>query len=740
MKNDFDFIKDALDNSGVNAPAHMDESFVLDKIAETQPKIVPEPTLTLVKPKRHYQKIAMIAASFVLIAAIGGGITAGILGKRAVPPVSKSTGLVQFENYDQVRTALKQISDRNERYYTQTAADEAMVSADSAAPAANGSASGSSGSASGSKGTGYGGADTGGTSSHSETYKQVDGVDEPDIIKTDGRYIYVAANSYSETDYTEIPCVSIFEAVPGTTDPILRLVPGETGAATPDEAKQDDSGDGFEDLDSYSYSSSLVNDLYIKDDRLVVICHDYSENSYHGMYSYKSFTRAYVYDVADIDHVQLLDTFTQSGGVTSSRMIGDTLYLITNEYSATNIPICGRGATPDEIAADCIYSIEEPSQDTFLIVGAYDTLDHTAVTESKAILGVADDIYCSESNLYIAATEWNYGPAVIYYGAAVDDAEVIDAETADGAVKTLGASDTADDSDTIKTKIFKVSLTDGIAFTAYGEVNGYTNNQYSFDEYDGNLRVATTSQTADYQDINNLYILDGELNIIGSVTGFAPTESIKAVRYIGDTAYVITYEQTDPLFIIDLSEPTAPAILGEVKISGFSTMLVPIDDSTLLGIGVNTGEYDYTSMEVQDGVKLALFDISDKSSPKVLDSRSYVNFSSAVTYNPRALVYNAERNDYLIPLNYYYYDYDEDFAYSEDYKWDEEDWDKWYRSHIEQFGGALNFTVRDGKLVETDLIRTDCDSIDRCVYVGGTVYMTYYGENGEVRLVTASYR
>jgi uncharacterized secreted protein with C-terminal beta-propeller domain len=732
MKNDFDFIKEKIDNSGVNAPESMDEGYVLDRIAEIQPNPLPEPSLTLVKPKRNWKKIAAAAACFVIVAAIGGGITAGILGRKAVPPVSKSTGLVQFENYDQVRTALKEIDSRNRKYTdTKTIDYEAVaLSADGAAPAANGSASGSSGSASGSKTASYGGSDAG-TSSHSETYKQVEGVDEPDIIKTDGRFIYVTEHSYSG-DYSMHACVAVFPAVPGTTDPIIRITPGGTDAATPDEADPDQD-DGFEDLDSYTYSSSSVNDLFIKDSRLVIICSDYSEHSYHGMYSFESLTRAYVYDVADIGDVKLLDTFTQSGSYTSSRMIGDALYLITNDYSVSDIPICGRGAAPDSIAADCIYSIEEPSEETFLIVGAYDTLDHTAAAVSKAILGVADDIYCSESNLYIAATEWNYGP-ILY-----NDYAVVDAEESDDAVITYGEAATSEnDEESVKTKIFKVSLSDGIAFTACGEVIGYTNNQYSFDEYNGNLRVATTSQNSSYEDVNNLYVLDGELNIIGSVTGFAPTESIKAVRYIGETAYVITYEQTDPLFIINLSEPTAPAVLGEVKISGFSTMLVPIDENTLLGIGVNTGEYDYTTMEVQDGVKLALFDVSDKSNPKVLDSRSYVNYNSAVTYNPRALVYNAERNDYLIPLSYYYYDDSDEYVWSEGD--DDDAWEMWYQSRVEQYGGALNFTVKDGRLVETDLIRTESDTVDRAVYVGGTIYMTSYDENGEAQMVTADYR
>ena len=111
--------------------------------------------------------------------------------------------------------------------------------------------------------------------------------------------------------------------------------------------------------------------------------------------------------------------------------------------------------------------------------------------------------------------------------------------------------------------------------------------------------------------MNNLYVLDGELNPVGEVTGFAPDESIKAVRYMENTAYVITYEQTDPLFVIDLTDPTTPVITGEVKISGFSSMLVPIDENTVLGIGYHT-EDEGREMEIQEGLKIVTFDVSDK--------------------------------------------------------------------------------------------------------------------------------
>ena len=709
MMNDHDYIKERIENSGVNAPEHMDESYVLSAIADSKPKVIPF-------TKRRGARIAAIAASFVLVAGIAAGVAINLHNRSAgiidLPDASPDTGLVRFTDRAQVLSALKKINEHNERYRTVSSAavfDEAEY-AGVMAEDANGSTAQSSGAKSASGGS---------AESHSETYEQVDGVREPDIIKTDGRYIYAVEYSYSESDYTDTSCVCIFPAVPGTTSPVCRIVPGEGGEsaeATPDE--------GYE----YYYRNTYISDLFILDGRLIIICGDSTDWEQDGQYYYERYTRAYVYDVSDVDNISMLDIFTQSGNYTSSRMIGDTLYLITNEYSAEDIPVCGRGATPSELEASCIYSVEQPAQSTFLIVSAYDTLDHTADTDSKAVLGVADDIYCSEDNLYITAGEyggvWLYGAAEIDY--AVDDSEP-------------AASSAYAPSNEQKTKIFKVSLTDGIAFTAYCEVEGYVNSQYSLDEFSGGLRVATTSMNDEYEDVNNLFILNDELDQIGYVTGFAESESIKAVRYVGDTAYVITYEQTDPLFVIDLSDPTAPEILGEVKISGFSTMLVPIDENTVLGIGYNTGEADYTDMEVTDGLKLALFDVSDKSDPKVLDSRSYVNYSSPVMYNPRSLVYNPDRGDFVIPMNYYYYDspHDDDTDYSD--SWTDEDWAYYWEKNTVQYGAVLNFGVENGKIVETGLYRSAQDIIDRCVYVGDTVYMTYAVDNGQLFLDSVSY-
>lgn len=693
MMNDFDFIKDQIDKSGVSAPEHMDESYVLSQLGDTQPD--EHPKVVPFRRKPPIGRIIAVAAAIVAVAAIGTAVGIRLYNARITPPaVSKDTGLIQFTNHDQVRSVLNTIDERNRRYLKYQGGDEDYVIVEE--DAASGSVGASSGKGAADTNTAsYAGA---GSTAHSETYKQVEGVDEADIIKTDGRYIY-AVNRYNGG-------VAVFPAQPGTVDPILNIIPGKDGAATPDEAEPE------EDVyysDAYISGSSRVNEFFLKDARLVILCSEYTYGA-----DYESYTCAYVYDVADMDHVALLDSYTQSGDYTSSRMIGDTLYLITTEYGASDIPVCGRGSTPDQLPAGCIYSVEDPEENTFLIVSAYDTLDHTAASETKAILGAAEDIYCNEENLYITATEYHYGNYYI-------DIDYLDDE--EGAAVSDVAQEPEYEPPT--TRIYKVSLTDGIAFTAYCEVEGYIDSQYSLDEYNGNLRVAATTQNEDYEQTNNLYVLDGGLNLIGSVTGFADDEHIEAVRYVGDTAYVITYRTTDPLFVIDLSEPTAPAILGEVKISGFSTMLVPLDENTILGLGISTDDYEkYDDIEVQDGYKIALFDVSDPTDPQVLDSRSYLNCSSEVMYNPKALVYNADRGDFVIPLNYYRWDYDEDT-------------DEW---SSEQYGGMLNFAVLDGKITEIDRYRSEQEYIERCVYVGDTIYMTYSDTNGSIHLESVSYR
>ena len=670
MKKDLDFIKDKVENSGVHAHADMDEMYVADSIENVYPKPV---AVNSEKPKRRGWKIALSATAAVLVLTIVLGIvlkSTGVFGGTHSVNLPGGLALKQYSSYDQVNDEVSRIRKKNQsssvldyftgkfrsdrdyaEYYVE---DEELSAQENSAGSAPGSASDSGSSATGSSPA----------QSHSETYEQVEGVNESDIIKTDGRYIYCV-------DGSDMQKILIFSAQGKDSARVAAIDITKQKAATEDDAD-------FNYESYYGYGPG-VQEIYVKDDRLIARCNDW-EDSYER-------TIVQVYDIGDIEHITLLDSMRQSGGYDSSRMIGDMLYTVSSYYPYENriIPICGRGEEPDAVPADCIYSLADNDSDSFLVLGAYDTLDYTSQTESKSILGGVDDIYCNEDHMYIYSTAWENNDYDAYWTGK---------------------------SAQINSRILKADLTDGIAFTAYTEVSGTIDDQYALDEYNGNLRVATTS-SKDWIDTNNLFVLDENLNEIGSVTGFADNESIKAVRYMGDTAYVITYEQTDPLFVIDLSDPTAPAILGEVKISGFSTMLVPIGGDKILGIGYHTEDEDYTTLEVQEGLKLALFDVSDKANPQVLDSVSYVYCDSAVQYNPKALVYNPDRDDYIIPLNYsnwgHYDAKTGEYVYMDEYR-----------------GGVLNFRVNGDKLEEISRYQADYDAVDRCVYVGSDIYMTYY--------------
>ena len=492
---------------------------------------------------------------------------------------------------------------------------------------------------------------------HNSTYTQYTNVDEADTVKTDGRYIY----------YLNDSTITVFSAEGKNSKKVAEIEP--------------------------KLNYKCFEDFYVSGNKLIVTA-DYSTQKYAN----KMYTAVEIYDITDIDNIKLADSFSQSGKYCSSRMIGSMMYVISTHYSnnENDLPKAGkkRGATddeamPDELPCSDIYTVENPSEANFLVVSSIDTSNGAQVTKTKAILGSADTVYCNTENLFVTAAEYEYGSKYgdfYWFGSAVKN-----------------------------TQIVKVDLNNKLDFTATVKVDGYIDNQYALDEKDGYLRVATTADRNDSGNriqSNRLYIFDKNLKQVGRTKAFAENESIKAVRYIGDTAYVITYEQTDPLFVIDTKDVKNPKILGEVKISGFSTLLVPVDDNTLLGIGYHTQDEDYTDMEVQEGIKLALFDVSNKAEPKVLDEKIFKNYESQVQFNPKALLVNFERNDYTIPYIHWDY-YDDDDIRDTQY-------------------GVINFKIENSKLKIVDEYksnrfnlsnRDDNADLERCVYVGDYIYM-----------------
>ncbi|MCR5652572.1 MAG: beta-propeller domain-containing protein [Ruminococcus sp.] len=509
---------------------------------------------------------------------------------------------------------------------------------------------------------------------HNSTYTQYTNVDEADTVKTDGRYIYYLNNDSA---------ITVFSTEGKNSKKVAEIEP--------------------------KLNFKCFEDFYVSGNKLIVTA-DYSTQKYADT----MYTVVEIYDISDIKDIRLADSFTQSGRYCSSRMIGSMMYVVSTHYSnnENDLPKAGkrRSATddeakPDELPCTDIYTVDKPSDANFLVVSSIDTSNGAQIKKTKAILGSAETVYCNTEHLFVTAAHYDFGKTYgdYYYMPTAAD-----------------------------TQIVKVDLNNNLDFTATAKVKGYVDNQYALDEKDGFLRVAATENISG-KETNCLFILDSGLKQVGKTAEFAKGESIKAVRYIGDTAYVITYEETDPLFVIDTKDAKNPKILGEVKISGFSTMLVPVDENTLLGIGYHTQdeEDDDIDMEIQEGIKLALFDVSDKANPKVLDEKVFKGYDSQVQYNPKALLVNFERNDYTIPYSRYTDTDDESLT---DY-------------------GVINFKVQDGKIKIVDEYKSnvfgdseDIDSsLERCVYTGNCIYMlgnyyNYNNDSGKVLIDAVEYK
>ena len=239
---------------------------------------------------------------------------------------------------------------------------------------------------------------------------------------------------------------------------------------------------------------------------------------------------------------------------------------------------------------------------------------------------------------------------------SIKDGKLLGSQSLLGGTYTLYCSTeniiTAGYSSDDTTPIARFSLNDGnIKFEADGSIKGTLLNQFSIDEYKGNFRFVTTGTksvvingeaSTNYKivDSNSLYVLNGELKQIGAIEDVAPDERVYSVRFMGDTAYFVTFRQVDPLFSVDLSNPKNPKIIGALKIPGFSNYLFPYGDGKLLGLGMEADEETGRT----SGIKLSMFDISDpanvtEGSKTVLES----DYSDAL-YNHKAALIDAKRN------------------------------------------------------------------------------------------------
>ena len=478
--NDFDFIKDKMENEGVSAPEELSEESIRARLE----KGTSADNIIKFKPnnKRFFKGAVSIAAAIALVVVslsvanhYNNKITDNNGHMTGDGSLSYNDEIVYFTSYDEIDKLMKdRLSDSDKFYYGSKYSRNFAKSGDEIVEesAADGALSNSSS-----------------APSHSETYKQVDAVDEADIVKTDGKYIYVIRdNEQSE--------VIIFSADNGKTEKVSTIKLKE---------------------------NSWGKEMFISGDTLVVIS---TLDGYNKKGNFSSSTLVCTYDISNKEKPNKEYEYTQSGYYTSSRMLGGCVYIVSDHssfyyYKDYAVPCTAtNGGDYEKLAPADICAVKDSESAGYTVIGAVDiTNGKNASSKTKAIIGCAQDIYCNENNLYVAGVNYehqSYGYSGYYLP---------------------------------QTTIVKYSFDKTeIKLAATGKVEGNINNQFSMDEKDGYFRIATTTQSKSGKDINVLYVLDEKLSKVGKVDGFAKNEHIEAVRFIGDMAYVITYERTDPLF------------------------------------------------------------------------------------------------------------------------------------------------------------------------------------------------
>lgn len=437
------------------------------------------------------------------------------------------------------------------------------------------------------------GADTGSAKSagsdYSETNVRQEGVDEGDIVKTDGRYLYVLKENGMQ--------ISIVD----TKDSLK-----ETGEIKAGKDRRIQEFYLVPDKNKLVYISGVY-------ERGISVQEETSEEIYEEDYVFlgngeetKEKTEAVTYDIKNPEKPKKLGSVTQSGYYSSSRMSGGYLYLFSNYRVGSqidgNLPRTFIPMVNDGLVREKDISLPPfKCGSMYEVVTAVDIEKPSETADSKAIFTDGGELYVSNENIYYYETKWN------------------------------------DDGEAEKTVIRKIGYKGGrLSSAVQGSIKGYINDSFSIDEYRGNLRiVATVGET------NSVYVLDKKLKTIGSIKKLAKDERVYSARFLGDTGYFVTFRETDPLFSVDLSNPEKPKILGKLKIPGFSDYLHFYGKDKLLGIGMNVEE----EAQVTDGVKLSMFDISDNTDVKEEHKLVLKNvYSTDVSYDYKAALIDADRN------------------------------------------------------------------------------------------------
>jgi uncharacterized secreted protein with C-terminal beta-propeller domain len=295
------------------------------------------------------------------------------------------------------------------------------------------------------------------------------------------------------------------------------------------------------------------------------------------------------------------------------------------------------GASEGELAGcEDTYYPEEFSGTGLVSVVTIDPSDPTP-RDAVSVLADAHVVYASQDNLYVAMTRWDAGPVGIREPVAVDPDEPV-------------SSDEAPEPATTEIHAFDISDPQRATYVGAGVVEGSVLNQWALSEHEGHLRVATTVDEWDAERsesfVTTLAPQDDGLVEVGRVGDLGRGERIYAVRFMGEVGYVVTFRQIDPLYVLDLRNPERPEVLGELKIPGYSAYLHPVGEGLLLGVG-----QDATDEGVPLGTQISLFDVSDPRRPERLHNLHIENGSSEVEYDHLAFLWWAPASIAVLPLH-----------------------------------------------------------------------------------------
>jgi uncharacterized secreted protein with C-terminal beta-propeller domain len=552
------------------------------------------------------------------------------------------------------------------------------------------------------------GADTGaatGASDYSTTNIQVEGVDEADFVKNDGKYIYVIAQNK----------LVIVDAFPAASADILSEITLEGRPA----------------------------DLFIKDNRLIVFTNDDAqvmvipEYDYRPMPRYTQRTNAIIYDISDRKKPVQVSNFSINGNYFQSRMIGDYVYFIVkdNVYyynDFVDVPVIRKGKV--KIMSPDVYYFDNPEQNFVFHTIASVNLKSDKINAKSFMMGYSDNLYVSENNIYVT---YRKNMPVLYYEAqqqerfykvvvpqlpedardkiyAIKDSELDSSEKwekissiLEDAYNGMSEKQKQDYSNIVEkaveeyetklaqerdiTVIQKININKGyIEYKMKGEVPGSLLNQFSMDESGDHFRVATTSQIwtgRGSKQYNNVYVMDKDLGITGKLEEIAQDESIYSTRFIGNRLYMVTFKRIDPLFVIDLSDPKDPKILGELKIPGFSDYLHPYDENHIIGVGKETADNQWGGTSIK-GVKLSLFDVSDVNNPNQLYQYEIgaSGTDSEALRDHKAFLFDRKKNLLVIPIR----------EVTEKTRYDSSVSPRHYMQRVWQGAYVFNLTPEDG--------------------------------------------